>query len=103
MGGSESRCAARLRPGARRETLQRYIQRLEKLEGIANGFEGVKQAYAIQAGREVRVMVDAQNIDDRLSAKMARDIARRVEEEMEYPGEVKVTLVRELRCIEYAR
>ena len=91
------------RPGARRETLQRYIQRLEKLEGIANGFEGVKQAYAIQAGREVRVMVDAQNIDDRLSAKMARDIARRVEEEMEYPGEVKVTLVRELRCIEYAR
>ena len=91
------------RPGARRETLQRYIQRLEKLEGIANAFEGVKQAYAIQAGREVRVMVDAQNVDDRLSAKMARDIARRVEEEMEYPGEVKVTLVREVRCVEYAR
>jgi ribonucrease Y len=91
------------RPGARRETLQRYIQRLEKLEGIATSFEGVELAYAIQAGREVRVMVDAQSVDDRLSAKMARDIARRVEEEMEYPGEVKVTLVREIRCVEYAR
>ncbi len=91
------------RPGARRESLERYIQRLEKLEGIATAFEGVKQAYAIQAGREVRVIVDAENVDDRLSAKMARDIARRVEDEMEYPGEVKVTLVREVRCVEYAR
>ncbi len=91
------------RPGARRETLQRYMQRLQKLEEIATAFEGVRQAYAIQAGREVRVMVDAENVDDRLSAKIARDIARRVEEGMEYPGEVKVTLVRELRCVEYAR
>ncbi len=91
------------RPGARRETLQRYMQRLQKLEEIATAFEGVRQAYAIQAGREVRVMVDAENVDDRLSAKIARDIARRVQEEMEYPGEVKVTLVRELRCVEYAR
>ena len=79
------------------------MQRLQKLEEIATAFEGVRQAYAIQAGREVRVMVDAENVDDRLSAKIARDIARRVEEEMEYPGEVKVTLVRELRCVEYAR
>lgn len=91
------------RPGARRETLERYMQRLHKLEEIATAFEGVKQAYAIQAGREVRVIVDAEQIDDRLSAKVARDIARRVEDEMEYPGEVKVTLVREVRCIEYAR
>ena len=91
------------RPGARRETLERYVQRLEKLEEIASGFEGVQQAYAIQAGREVRVMVDAENVDDRLSAKIARDIAKRVEEEMQYPGEVKVTLIREVRCVEYAR
>jgi len=91
------------RPGARRETLERYVQRLQKLEEIASGFEGVKQAYAIQAGREVRVIVDAENVDDRLSAKVARDIARRVEDEMEYPGEVKVTVVREVRCVEYAR
>ena len=91
------------RPGARRETLERYVQRLQKLEEIATTFEGVKQAYAIQAGREVRVIVDSDTVDDRLSAKIARDIARRVEEEMEYPGEVKVTLVRELRCVEYAR
>jgi len=91
------------RPGARRETLERYIKRLEKLEGIATSFEGVTQAYAIQAGREVRVMVDATNVDDRLSGKVARDIAKRIEDEMEYPGEVKVTLIREVRCIEYAR
>jgi len=91
------------RPGARRETLDRYIKRLEKLEEIANGFEGVQQAYAIQAGREVRVIVDAQNVDDRLAAKAARDIAKKVEEEMTYPGEIKVTLIRETRCIEYAR
>ncbi len=91
------------RPGARRETLQRYVQRLEKLEAIATAFEGVKQAYAIQAGREVRVLVDAENVDDRLSAKVARDIAKRIEEEMQYPGEVRVTLIREVRCVEYAR
>ena len=91
------------RPGARRETLERYVQRLEKLEEIATSFEGVRQAYAIQAGREVRVIVDADNVDDRLSAKIARNIARRVEDEMEYPGEVKVTLVREVRCVEYAK
>ena len=91
------------RPGARRETLERYVQRLERLEEIASGFEGVKQAFAIQAGREVRVMVDAESVDDRLSAKIAHDIAKRIEDEMQYPGEVKVTLVRELRCVEYAR
>jgi ribonuclease Y len=91
------------RPGARRESLERYVQRLQKLEEIATSFEGVKQAYAIQAGREVRVIVDAENVDDRLSSKIARDIARRIEDEMEYPGELKVTLVREVRCVEYAK
>jgi len=91
------------RPGARRETLERYVQRLQKLEEIAQSFEGVQQAYAIQAGREVRVIVCAEQVDDRLSAKIARDIAKRVEDEMEYPGEVKVTLIRELRCVEYAK
>ena len=91
------------RPGARRETLERYVQRLQKLEEIATSFEGVSQAYAIQAGREVRVIVNAEQVDDRLSGKMARDIAKRIEDEMEYPGEVKVTLVREVRCVEFAR
>ncbi len=91
------------RPGARLETLERYLKRLEKLEDIARAFEGVKQAYAIQAGREIRVMVDAENVDDHLSAKVAHDIAKRIEEELQYPGEVKVTLIREVRCVEYAR
>ncbi|MFP4355749.1 MAG: HDIG domain-containing metalloprotein, partial [Phycisphaerae bacterium] len=91
------------RPGARRETLERYVQRLQKLEEIATSFDGVDQAYAIQAGREVRVIVDAENVDDRLSGKIARDIARRVEDEMEYPGEIRVTLVREMRYVEYAK
>jgi ribonuclease Y len=91
------------RPGARRESLERYVQRLEKLEGIAMAFEGVKQAYAIQAGREVRVIVDPDNVDDRLTQKITHDIAKRIEEEMEYPGEVRVTLIREVRCVDYAR
>ncbi len=91
------------RPGARRETLDRYLKRLEKLEEIATGFEGVKQAYAIQAGREIRVIVDADSVDDRLAGKIARDIAKKIEEELTYPGEVRVTLIRETRCVEYAR
>ncbi len=91
------------RPGARRETLERYIQRLQKLEEIAKSFEGVTMAYAIQAGREVRVIVMADQVDDRLSAKIARDVAKRVEDEMEYPGEIKITVIREVRSVEYAR
>jgi ribonuclease Y len=91
------------RPGARRETLERYIKRLEKLEDIAGEFDGVETSYAIQAGREVRVIVDAQKISDDAAYKTARDIAKKIEEEMTYPGEIKVTLLREVRCIEYAR
>ena len=91
------------RPGARRETLERYIKRLEKLEDIASSFQGVENCYAIQAGREVRVIVNADNIDDNSATKIARDIAKKIEDEMTYPGEIKVTLLREVRCVEYAR
>ena len=91
------------RPGARRETLERYIKRLEKLEDIATSFEGVDNSYAIQAGREIRVIVDADKVNDEVSLKTARDIAKKIEDEMTYPGEIKVTLLREVRCVEYAR
>ena len=91
------------RPGARRESLEKYIKRLRELEDLAQGFDGVRQAYAIQAGREVRVIVDAKLIDDRTSAKVARDIAKKIETEMQYPGEIKVTVMREVRSVEYAR
>ncbi|MBW8017199.1 MAG: ribonuclease Y [Planctomycetes bacterium] len=91
------------RPGARRETLERYIKRLEKLEDIGSSFEGVVNCYAIQAGREVRVIVNAEKIDDQTTMKIARDIATKIEDEMTYPGEIKVTLLREVRCVEYAR
>ena len=101
VGAADAVSAAR--PGARRDSVERYIQRLQKLEDIATMFEGVEQAYAIQAGREVRVIVDAAAIDDRLSGKIARDIARRIEDEMEYPGEIQVTLIRETCCTEFAR
>jgi ribonuclease Y len=91
------------RPGARRESLERYVKRLQELEDLAMTFEGVRQAYAIQAGREVRVIVDAKLVDDGISAKLARDIAQKIETELNYPGEIKVTLIREVRSVEYAR
>lgn len=91
------------RPGARRESLERYIKRLQDLEDLATSFDGVRQAYAIQAGREVRVIVDARLVDDRASAKLARDISKKVEQELTYPGEIKVTVLREVRTVEYAR
>jgi ribonuclease Y len=91
------------RPGARRETLEKYIKRLEELEAVASGFPGVESVYAIQAGREIRVMVDSKKVDDGASVKMARDIAKAIEDQLTYPGEVKVTLMRETRCVEYAR
>jgi len=91
------------RPGTRRETLERYIKRLEKLEEVANSFKGVENAYAIQAGREIRVIVNAEKVDDESAMKIARDIAKKIEDEMAYPGEIQVTLLREVRCIEYAK
>ncbi|HZK79918.1 MAG TPA: ribonuclease Y [Humisphaera sp.] len=91
------------RPGARRESLERYIKRLRDLEELATTFDGVRQAYAIQAGREVRVIVDAKMVDDKVSAKIARDIAKKIQDEMTYPGEIKVTVMREVRSVEYAR
>lgn len=91
------------RPGSRRESLERYIKRLEQLEGIAAGFAGVQQAYAVQAGREVRVIVDSTKLDDRMAAKTAYEIAKQIEQQLTYPGEVKVTLIRETRSVEYAR
>ncbi len=91
------------RPGARRETLEKYIKRLEQLETIANGIKGVRQAFAIQAGREVRVIVDPDSVDDANCVVVARDIAKRVSDEMTFPGEIRVTVLREMRTVEYAR
>jgi ribonuclease Y len=91
------------RPGARRETLEAYIKRLEKLEEIANSFQGVQQSFAIQAGREVRILVRPEQIDDANAQLMARDIAKRIESEMSYPGQIRVTVVRETRAVEYAK
>jgi ribonuclease Y len=91
------------RPGARRETLEKYVKRLEELEAVASGFPGVEQAYAIQAGREVRVIANASQTTDSDAIKVCHDIARAIEEQLHYPGEIKVTVVRETRAVEYAR
>jgi ribonuclease Y len=91
------------RPGARRETLEKYVRRLEELESLALGFPGVDQAYAIQAGREIRVLVDSQQLGDAESAKLCRDIAQSIQSRLTYPGEVKVTVLRESRSVEFAR
>lgn len=91
------------RPGARSESLENYIRRLEKLEEISNSFTGVSQSYAIQAGREIRVMVKPNEVNDAQSIRIARDIKKRIEEEMNYPGNIKVTVIRETRAIEYAK
>lgn len=91
------------RPGGRSEAIDQYIKRLERLEEIANGYLGVDSCYAIQAGREIRVVVDVTKIDDRLSIKVARDVAKEIEMQMNYPGEIRVTLIRETRVVEYAR
>ena len=91
------------RPGARRENLQNYIKRLEKLEEISNSFDGVEKSYAIQAGREIRIMVKPEAVSDDQMVLVARDIAKKIEEELEYPGQIKVNVVRESRAIDFAK
>ena len=91
------------RPGARRETLEFYLKRLQKLEEIANSFEGVEKSFAIQAGREIRIIVTPDKIDDLAAIKISKEIAKRVEAELEYPGQIKVTVVREVRAVSYAK
>ena len=91
------------RPGARKDTVENYLKRLEELEGIATTFKGVDKAYAIQAGREIRVFVKPEEVDDLAAKKIAKEVANRIQEELRYPGEIKVTVIRENRIVEYAR
>jgi ribonuclease Y len=91
------------RPGARREILENYIKRLENLESMATDFKGVSKAFAIQAGRELRIVVESEKISDEEALWMARDVAKKVEAELTYPGQIKVTVIRETRAVEYAR
>jgi ribonuclease Y len=91
------------RPGARRETLETYVKRLQRLEAIADSFSGVERTYAVQAGREIRVMVKPTEVDDLAAIKLAHDTAKKIEEEMEYPGQIKVTVIRETRAVEFAK
>ncbi len=91
------------RPGARRELLETYIKRLEKLEEIANSYEGVSKSFALQAGREIRIIVESQKVSDEKAAVVAKEIAQKIKDELEYPGQIKVTVIREMRAVEYAR
>ena len=91
------------RPGARRDTLEIYIKRLQKIEEIVNSYDGIKQSFAVQAGREVRIIVEAERFDDLASQKLARDVAKRIEDELDYPGQIRVTVVREFRTTEVAK
>ena len=91
------------RPGARRELLETYIKRLEKLEEIANSYDGVSKSFALQAGREIRIIVESQKVSDEQAAVVAKEIAQKIKDELEYPGQIKVTVIREMRAVEYAR
>ena len=90
------------RPGARRDILESYVKRLENLEGIADSFKGVSKSFALQAGREIRVMVESERISDEDAVWLSKDIAKRIENELQYPGQIKVTVIRETRSVEYA-
>ena len=91
------------RPGARRDILESYIKRIEKLEDIAESFQGVGKAFALQAGREIRIMVQSEKVSDEDAVWLSRDIAKRIENELQYPGQIKVTVIRETRSVEYAK
>ena len=91
------------RPGARRESLENYIKRLEKLEEIANSFDGVEKSFAIQSGREIRIVVKPEDVNDAGTLILAKEIVKRIEREMEYPGQIKVNVIRETRAIEFAK
>ncbi|MBR5031123.1 MAG: HDIG domain-containing protein, partial [Clostridia bacterium] len=91
------------RPGARRENLENYIKRLQKLEEIANSFEGIEKSFAIQAGREIRIMVKPEEISDDKMIFVAKDIAKKIESELEYPGQIKINMIRETRAFDYAK
>jgi len=91
------------RPGARREMLETYVKRLEDLERIANSFDGVAKSFAIQAGREIRIIVNNDRVDDDAAVLLSKDIARKVEKELSYPGQIRITVIRETRAVEYAK
>jgi ribonuclease Y len=91
------------RPGARRDLLETYVKRLERLEDIAASFKGVSKSFALQAGREIRIMVESEKVTDEQAVWLSRDIARRIESELEYPGQIKVTVIRETRAVDYAK
>ena len=91
------------RPGARRENIESYIKRLEKLEEIANGFKGVESSFAIQAGREIRIIVKPEAVNDDQMVLLAHDIAQKIEGDMEYPGQIKVNIIRESRAVDFAK
>ena len=101
VAAAEALSAAR--PGARRETLEAYVKRLEKLEALATGYSGVDKAYAIQAGREVRVIIRQGELSETESFALSRDLAKKIEQELTYPGQIKITVIRENRFIEFAK
>jgi ribonuclease Y len=91
------------RPGARRESLETYIRRIKALEEVAGSFQGIGECYAIQAGREIRIVVKPEQLDDLAILRLSKDVARKVEENLQYPGQIKVTVIRETRAVDYAK